>query len=109
MGNWMEKYERRNDEKRERELNARLENLLVSLDESFDNKARVKILKEIVEVYDELRIDACDYDQRDFEAKKCELDRLRYEIMEKAHMEDKDSQSWNDYRSEELEEEDFER
>ncbi len=105
----MEKYERRNDEKRERELNARLENLLVSLDESFDNKARVKILKEIVEVYDELRIDACDYDQRDFEAKKCELDRLRYEIMEKAHMEDKDSQSWNDYRSEELEEEDFER
>lgn len=105
----MEKYERRNDEKRERELNTRLERLLVRLDESFNNRDRVKILKEIVEIYDELRIDACDYDERDFEAKKCELDRVRYEMMEKAHMEDKDSQSWNDYKSEELEEEDLER
>ena len=109
MGNWMEKYERRNDEKRERDLNARLSRLLDRLGECFYNRDRVKILKEIVEVYDELRVDACDYDEKDFEAKKCELDRVRYEIMEKAHMEDKDSQSWNDYKSEELEEEDFER
>lgn len=109
MDNWMEKYERKNDEKRERELNLRLGKLLNLLDEAYRVNDRIKLLKEIIEVYDELRIEAFDYDEKDFSDRKIELSKIRYKLMEKNHKEDKDSQSWNDYRVEELEEEGFER
>ena len=105
----MEKYERSNDEKRERELNFRLRELLSLLDEAYRVGDRVKLLKEIVEVYDELRIEAFDYDEKDFEARKSELGKIRYELMEERHKMDKDSQSWNEYKSEELDEEGFDR
>ena len=51
-------------------------------------------------------MNACDYDERDYIAKRKQLQQERYEIMKLKYMEDKESQSWNDYKKEELEEED---
>ena len=109
MNNWMEKYERKKDETRERILNTKLEQLLNLLDETYKKQDRVKVIEKIVEVYDKLRIDACDYDINDYRAKKEELLQIKYEIMKEDYMESKESQSWNDYKKEELEEEEIER
>lgn len=105
MNNWMEKYERKKDEARERELNAKLESLLELLDKVYINKDRVKIIEKILRIYEALRIDACDYDKNDYNKKKKELLDIRYKIMKEKYMEDKESQSWNEYRDEELEKE----
>ena len=105
----MEKYERKKDEARERELNCKLESLLNLLDEVYRNKDRVKIIEKILRIYDELRIEACDYDENDYNAKKKELLDIRYQIMKEQYMEDKESESWNEYRNEELEEEELDR
>lgn len=105
MNNWMEKYERKKDEEREEELNILLDSLLDLLDEVYKDKDRVKIIEKILKIYDELRIEACDYNENDYKAKKKELLDIRYKIMKQNHMEDKESESWNEYKKEELEEE----
>lgn len=101
MENWMEKYERRKDEQRERELNTKLEKLLNLLDEAYRDKDRVKILEEILKVYGELRTDACDYDEKDYMAKKKELAEIRYKMKRQEHMEQREAQSWKEYMEEE--------
>lgn len=105
MNNWMEKYERKKDEARERELNVKLESLLELLDKVYINKDRVKIIEKILKIYEALRIEACDYDKNDYNEKKKEFLDIRYKIMKEKYMEDKESQSWNEYRDEELEKE----
>lgn len=109
MNNWMEKYERKKDEAREEELNIKLENLLDLLDEMNRDKDRIRIIEKILEIYDKLRIEACDYNENDYKAKKKELLNIRYKIMKEKYMEDKESESWNEYRNEELEEEELDR
>ena len=109
MNNWMEKFEKSKDEIRETELNTKLEKLLTLLDEAYDSKDRMKVIEKIIDVYNELKIDACDYDEKDFVAKKKELAEFRYTIMKKNYMEEKESESWNEYKKEELEEEEQER
>lgn len=101
MENWMEKYERRKDEQRERELNTKLEKLLNLLDEAYRDKDRVKILEEILKVYGELRTDACDYDEKDYMVKKKELAEIRYKMKRQEHMEQREAQSWKEYMEEE--------
>ena len=103
MNNWMEKYERKKDEERERELNRLLESLLDLLDEVYKDKDRIKIIERILRIYDELRMEACDYNEIDYKAKKKELLDIRYRIMKQKYMEDKESESWNEYKKEELE------
>lgn len=105
MNNWMEKFERSKDEAREKELNRKLNKLLDLLDEAYRDKDRIKIVENIIHVYDELKIDACDYDFNDYINKKKELAEIRYKLKKKEHMESKESESWNEYRNEELEEE----
>ena len=111
MNNWMEKFERSKDEQRERELNTKLEKLLDLLDEAYRDKDRVKILEKIIVVYEELSIDACEYDGNDYIAKKKELAEIRYKMKKQEHMETLESQSWNEYRDEEIgkDEEDIEK
>lgn len=109
MNNWMEKYEKRKDEIREKQLKCKLEKLLNLLDEQCKIENKEKVIKEILDVYDELKIELCEYDENDYKAKKKQLEQIRYEIMRLKHIEDKESQSWNDYKKEELEEEELER
>lgn len=97
----MEKYERSKDAQRERELNTKLEKLLDLLDEAYRDKDRIKVLEEIIKVYGELRIDACDYDEKDYMAKKKELAEIRYKMKKQEHMESLESKSWNEYKEEE--------
>lgn len=105
MNNWMEKFERSKDEAKEEKLNGKLNKLLDLYDETYRDKDRIKIVEYIIKVYDELRIDACDFDYNDYINKKKELAEIRYKLKKKEHMESKESESWNEYRNEELEEE----
>lgn len=109
MDNWMERFERSKDEQIERELNTKLEKLLDVLDVAYKDKERVKILEEIVKVYEELRIDACDYDEKDYIAKKKKMVEIRDKIKKQEYMESLESQSWNEYKEEEQIEDDEER
>lgn len=97
----MERFEKDKDERWERELNLRLEKLLDLLDDNSECKQRAKLIEKILEVYDELRVEACEYDEVDYKAKKEELVRIRYEIMQKRYNEDIESKSWNEFRDEE--------
>ena len=72
------------------------------LDEAYRDKDRVKVLEEIIKVYGELKTEACDYDEKDYMAKKKELAEIRYKIKNQEHMESLESQSWNEYRDEEI-------
>lgn len=105
MNNWMEKFERSKDEARENELNRKLNKLLDLLDETYKDTDRIKIIESIINLYDELKIDACDYDFSDYMSKKKEMAEIRYKLKKKEHMESKESESWNEYKNEELEEE----
>lgn len=106
MNNWMQKYEIEKEELREKNLNYELDKLLDSLDEQHKFEDRIKTIEKILNIYHELKMNACDYDERDYIAKRKQLQQERYEIMKLKYMEDKESQSWNDYKKEELEEED---
>ena len=103
MNNWMEKFERNKDEQRERELNVELEKLLDLLDKTYKNEEKIKILKKIIDVYKELKVDACDYDEKDYISKKKELEEIRYRIKEQEHIKSTESQSWNEFEEEERE------
>ena len=80
MVNWMEKFERSKDEVREKELNWKLEKLLSLLDEAYRDKDRIKVIENIIKVYDELKVEACDYDYNDYMSKKKELVEIRYKL-----------------------------
>ena len=101
MENWMERFERRKDEAEEKELNGKLEKLLNLLDEAYRDKDRIKIIKKIIEVYDALRINACDYNEKDYIQKKKELAEIIYKIKRQEHMETAEYKSWKEYQEEE--------
>ena len=52
-----------------------------------------------------VKIDVCDYDYNDYMNKKKELVEIIYKLKREEHMNSQESQSWNDYKNEELEEE----
>ena len=109
MENWMEKFERSKDEQRERELNSKLEKLLDLFDEVYKEMDKIKVLEEILKVYGELKTDACDYDEKDYIAKKKKMIEIRDKIKKQEYMESLESQSWNEYKEEEQIEDDEER
>lgn len=106
MNNWMQKYEIKKDEMIEKNLNYKLNKLLDLLDEQYNIEERIKIIEKIVNIYYELIINACDYDERDYILKRKQLQQEKYEILKLKYTEDKESLSWEDYKKEELEEED---
>lgn len=109
MNNWMEKFEKSKDEQREQNLNTKLEMLLDLLDETYKDEDKIKVLERIVKVYEELKIDACNYDDKDYMAKKKELADIRYKLKEQEYKESIESQSWNDFKKEEQMEDEDER
>ena len=109
MDNWMQKFESKKDKQREKELNIKLEKLLDFLDKVYRDKDRIKVIEEIIKVYGELRLETCDYDEKDYQDKKKELAEIRYKMKMQEHMESLESQSWNDYKEEEQMKDDEER
>ena len=101
MENWFEKYERKKDEKREKELNYLLNELLLQYDTARNNKELIKILEKIIEIYDTMKTELLEYDAKDYLDKKKQLANLRYEKLQEEHRNSDEFQSWNEYREEE--------
>lgn len=101
MKNWAEKYEKKQDDLRENELNYQLKKLLELVDETYKNNDMIKVLTAIIEKYDELKREACDYDEKDYIAKKKQLAEIRYIVLKQQHEESIEAQSWKEYRDEE--------
>lgn len=107
MGSWMEKFERKEDEKRERELNEILEEAIEEYDDynmvtNLDINKKIKKLEKVIEAYKSLMIEAFNFNAKDLEEKQKELSTLRYELMQEKHNKGKDSESWEEYKKEEI-------
>lgn len=107
MGSWMEKFERKEDEKRERELNEILEEAIEEYDDynmakNIDINKKIKKIEKIIEAYKRLIIESFDFNEKDFEQKQKELSTLRYELMQKRYNEGKEAESWEEYKKEEI-------
>lgn len=102
MENWMQKFEKRKDDSREKELNQILKELLIELARSEDELERIIILEKIVCIYDTLKLELFDYDDKDYLDKKKELAFLRYKKMQREHRYNDESKSWNEYQEEEM-------
>lgn len=107
MGNWMQDFEERKDKERERQLNIRLEKLLSYLENKsiISTVEKMMVLKQIVETYRELELGAYEYDVKDYAKKKRELKLLNEMKLEADNADTRESESWNDYKKSELEEE----
>ena len=108
MENWFEKYERKKEEARERELNYLLNELLEQYDRAKDIKETIKILEKIIEIYETMKIELLEYDTKDYLDKKKQLANLRYEKLQEEHRNSDEFQSWNEYREEEEKEDERE-
>ena len=105
MKNWMEKYEEKQDELRQTELNSKLEELYKYLEDVEDIQKRYNILKKIAEIYEKLKIESLEYDMQEYAEVKKEISKLKYKILEINYKNSEDSQSWEELKKEELEEE----
>ena len=103
MKNWMEKYEEKQDELRQTELNSKLEELYKYLEDVEDIQKRYNILKKIAEIYEKLKIESLEYDMQEYAEVKKEI--LKYKILEINYKNSEESQSWEELKKEELEEE----
>lgn len=107
MGSWMEKFERKEDEKRERELNEILEEAIEEYDDynmvtNVDINKKIKKIEKVVEAYRSLMIEAFNFNAKDLEEKQKELSTLKYELMQEKHNKGKDSEFWGEYKKEEI-------
>lgn len=105
MKNWMEKYEEKQDELRQTELNSKLEELYKYLEDVEDIQKRYNILKKIAEIYEKLKIESLEYDIQEYAEVKKEISKLKYKILEINYKNSEESQSWEELKKEELEEE----
>lgn len=90
---WMEEYDRKDDERRERYLNDRLEYCLerwedVLKNSHYDRKAEIRALKDVIEAYKNLKIEAFDYNEEDFNKKEAKLCILQSKEMEEQYKTD---------------------
>ena len=108
MESWFERYERRNDEARERELNYLLNELLMQYDRVRNDKDAIKILEKIITIYKTMKTELIEYDAKDYLDKEKQLANLRYKQLQEQHRASKDFESWDEYRQEEKEEDERE-
>lgn len=108
--NWLKNWESNSDEKWEKNLKSELEAYLKKLDdmrssiEYSNNKKLRVILKKIDEIYHTMKVQGFDYNEEEYEILRKEIAEVEYKIKEE-DKEDKDSESWEDYKKEEEEEE----
>lgn len=101
MDNWLEKYEQKKEEQIEKRMNEELRELLNSLENTYTDKKRAKIIERIIQIYEELKINASEYDEKDYAKKKKESIQIKYRLMEQEHQDEKETQSWKEYKEEE--------
>ena len=103
MENWAQQYEEKKDKIAENRLNDKLDQLSEIIDNinAGIDQYMLKILTEIVEIYDEMDREAYDFNEKDLLLRKKQLAELKYKILKKEHMNTKESQSWEEYEKEE--------
>lgn len=89
----MEEYDRKNDKRRERYLNDRLEYCLerwenVLTKSYYDRREEITALKDVIEAYKNLKIEAFDYNKEDFNKKEAKLRMLQAKEMEEQYKTD---------------------
>lgn len=100
----MQKYEKEEDSKRQRQLRDQLEKCLKKYEEEPIQKVSIELVEKIVKIYKDLGREGFEYDQKDCLAKKKLLAEMRYEKMQKDHMDSREAESWKDFEKEEEEE-----
>lgn len=103
MENWAQKYEEKKDKIAENMLNNKLDQLSEIIDNlnAGIDQYMLKILTEIVEIYDEMDRESYDFNEKDLLLRKKQLAELKYKILKNEHMNTMDSQSWEEYEKEE--------
>ena len=105
MGNWMEKFENRQEETYENKLNNELESLIDLVDNSreYNEKDMEKALTRIVKIYEELKSIGLKYDEKDMVFRKKQLVELRFIMKKREYMGTEEASSWNEFEEEEQE------
>lgn len=105
MGNWMEKFENRQEETYENKLNNELDSLIDLVDNSreYNEKDMEKALTRIVKIYEELKSIGLKYDEKDMVFRKKQLVELRFIMKKREYMGTKEESSWNEFEEEEQE------
>ena len=86
-------------------MNSKLEELYKYLEDVEDIQKRYNILKKIAEIYEKLKIESLEYDMQEYAEVKKEISKLKYKILEINYKNSEESQSWEELKKEELEEE----
>lgn len=110
MKNWMQKYEDDKEKTEEDILKERLNRLLDLVDnvKNYKVEDRIKCLSYIVELYEKLEKNEYELDKedkKDMILRKKQLTELKWKQSKNEYMKTKESESWSDYREEEIEEE----
>ena len=110
MGNWMEKFENRQEETYENKLNNELDSLIDLVDNSreYNEKDMEKALTRIVKIYEELKSIGLKYYEKDMVFRKKQLVELRFIMKKREYMGTQEASSWNEFEKEEQERDDDE-
>lgn len=104
MNNWMERFEKKQDKIREDFLNNKLDSKLDLAYMEKDTNKVIILLSEALEIYETLKMEGFNYNEVEYLKLKSELNDLKYKEMEKRNRNTKESQSWEEFKKEELEE-----
>ncbi len=107
MKNWMEKFENRQDLTYENILNEKLDKLIDLVDGAtqYNTNSMLNALTSIVELYEKLKNNSYDFDEKDMIFRKKQLAELRYRKLKVEHMDAQESKSWNEFEEDEMQDE----
>ena len=107
MKNWMQKYEYNKEKTEEATLKIQLAELIDLVDNTkyYEENKMIEALLKIVELYEKQKKSGLDYDEKDMIFRKKQLAEIKYEKLEREHIETKESESWNEFKKNEEQEE----
>lgn len=108
MDNWMERFEKRQDKIREDFLNNKLDSKLDLAYMEKDPDKIIILLSEALKIYEILKIEGFNYNEVEYLKIKDELHKFKYKKMEEKNRDTKESQSWEDFKNEEVKREELE-
>ena len=80
MANWAKKFDEENDKRREEGLNKRLEELEENLNEAKDLQEKKILLKRILDIMNELKVEAFNYDKNKYMEYYVRFKQIRVQI-----------------------------
>ena len=105
MRDWMSKYEKAKDEKREREIKEIIKQKTEEFEKKENNNEAIHLLEEIIELYNTLKLEAIEYNEKEYSRIQNKLQNIKYNKMKDAFEKTEEAKSWNEYKKEEEENE----